>query len=342
MERKINKILPNGNPSGLSLNQFKIYRTNNSKWNGFIGKDIYSIKLFKNKFFELYPEYEFISNFNILNFIENNYKTDIKIWHMIEELVDGLANIILSIYEGTSECKKLNENLFDADWEFWKKCEYIVLDGKIISKSLGNEFIELLSKKLKQNLCNIKILRLCDFVDANIDTPSLLGCCCLNKYDKQYVFDFGNTTVKRGMAIRNNEKIKIQELNSIAHEDFWNFSDSIDSAKSIDKFITNSIIKTIYELDNNIDESINISLCLANNILNNKISNRGSYRFLRMLDENYNNYLSKKISGELNRKVNLTIYNDAEAVGNIFYNFSPNTAVITLGTLFGIAYPPKK
>lgn len=340
MKKEVNKILPNGKPSGLSLNKFKVYQINESKWNSFRGEEIYSIKLFRKKFFEAYPQYELIPDFDVLNFIKNNYKIDIKIWDIINEVIDGLANIIISLYEGSQECIKYNENLFESDWEFWKKCKYIVLDGRIISESLGEEFIELLSVKLKENLVNIKILKLSDFV--NVNTASLVGCAYGNNYDKQFVFDFGNTAVKRGVATRNNEKIEVIELDTIYHEDFWGFPDSIESSIYVDNFIFNVILQTISESNEKIEEVINISLCIANNVLNNNIANRGSYRFLRLIDNNYQKHLSKRLSEELKKVVNIHIYNDAEAVGRIFYDFSPNTAIITLGTLLGIAYPPYK
>ena len=102
------------------------------------------------------------------------------------------------------------------------------------------------------------------------------------------------------------------------------------------------ILQTIYEFDKRIEETINISLCIANNVLCNRIADRGGYRFLRLIGNDYQKHLSKRLSEELHKKVNVHIYNDAEAVGRIFFDFSPNTAIITLGTLLGISYPPEK
>ena len=339
MEKEIKKILPDGKPSGLSLNQFKIYRTSNSKWNGVSGEEIYSIKLFRKKFLNIYPQYELNKDFDVLNFVKENYKNDIKIWNIIEEIVDGLANIIISLYEADKECVKYNSNLFESDWEFWKKCKYIVLDGRIILGSLGDEIVKHLSDKLQENLVNIKILKLSDFTE--VDTVSLFGCAH-NNYKMQYVFDFGNSAVKRGVAIKNKKNIEIKVLNPIFHEDFWELEDNLETAMYIDKFICNIILETISEINEKTEDIINISLCIANNILNNKIANRGSYRFLRLIADNYKIHLSKKLSEELKKIVNVHIYNDAEAVGRIFTDFSPDTAVITLGTMFGIAYPPRK
>lgn len=78
MEKEIYKLLPDGNPSGLSLNQFKIYTTTNSKWNNCKGKEIYSLEIFIKKIVQAYPEYENIENFDVLEFIRNNYKNEKK------------------------------------------------------------------------------------------------------------------------------------------------------------------------------------------------------------------------------------------------------------------------
>lgn len=335
MEKEIYKILPDGNPSGLSLNQFEIYTKTNSKWNNCKGKEIYSLEIFIKKIIQAYPEYENIENFDVLEFIRNNYKTEKNIYNIINEFIDGLASLIISLKEGSSECIRKNKNLFKYDWEFWKKCEYIIFDGKLIQNELGECIITLLESKLSKY--HIKIMRISDFTE--VDTPSLYGCSCGNYYNKQYVFDFGNTCVKRGILTKENNISILKELEPVYHKNFWDLYDSMENAKYVDEFISKIIFQMITKYHKEGDDNINISLCIANNIINNKIANRGSYRLLRLITDNYQEYLSIKISKKFAIKVNLKIYNDAEAVGRIFSNFSPNTAIITLGTLMGIAYP---
>lgn len=340
MEKQVCKILPDGQPSGLSLNQYQVRLSKATRWNGCLGKDVYSLESMKKKILKIFPQYESVRDFDVFGFLQKGYSSEPELQSIIAETVDGLGDLITSLCEGSTLCKECNENLFDSDWAFWKRCRYIILDGKFLYGEAGNDICSMLSQKLFRNHRSIQVLKLSDFTDVR--TPSLLGCAYghAKNNGEQYVFDFGNSAVKRGRARCNQGKILIDERSPIYHDDFWNLEDTMETAKELDDFILDIILQTIAEFQEHLGSSYNIGMCIANNILSNRIADRGSYRFLRMISADYQEHLSKRLSGKLSAPVALHMYNDAEAVGRIFSGFSPDTAIITLGTHMGVAYPP--
>lgn len=342
MKKVIYKFLPNGAPSGLSLNQFQVQHRSTTKWTGSIGQDIYSLHALKQKVLDIYPQYHSIPDFDVIGFIRENYSLDQILRDLIEEFVDGFADLIISLCEGTEYCKQCNANLFDSDWAFWKRCKYIVLDGRLLTGTLGRWFCSELSQKLLQRHIDITVLLLSDFTD--VKTPSLLGCACGQNRDavKQYVFDFGNSAVKRGCANLENNKISIRQLTPVFHENFEILQDTAKTAEYLDNFILSTILQTVSEFQEDGESFFTINMCIANNILETRIANRGSYRSLRLISDDYLQHLARRLSESLSAPVFVNIYNDAEAVGRIFTEFSPDTAIITLGTHMGIAYPPRQ
>jgi hypothetical protein len=80
-------------------------------------------------------------------------------------------------------------------------------------------------------------------------------------------------------------------------------------------------------------------MSIANYINNGAIyASRGGYGKLAYISDHYESHLSNKVSKELGKSVTIKLYHDTSAMALMFKN-KPNTAVISLGTAFGIAFP---
>ncbi|MGN0404602.1 MAG: hypothetical protein ACI4F1_05225, partial [Bariatricus sp.] len=139
-------------------------------------------------------------------------------------------------------------------------------------------------------------------------------------------------------AVRQGVDYELTELSNRLHRDFSNMPDTIETAEYIHRVITETICETMEEFGED-SHSCEVSICIANNLLDGKIADRGYYRSLRLLADFYGEYLEKELSDLLSREVKVCITNDAQAVANLFGNYSPHAAVVTLGTRMGIAYP---
>ena len=173
-----------------------------------------------------------------------------------------------------------------------------------------------------------------------IRTMSLLGCAVPEPayYNTIYVFDFGNSKIKSGRCLRIGKKLRLEELPGVLHKDFWNMKDDPETARMLHETICETIVNTLdyYE---DFGPEYRIGMCFANNYLRHQVSNRGSYRSLRLLGDDYRSLLQKSLESQTGKRVSLSLYNDAEAVANLYQKWAPDAAVITLGTHLGIAYP---
>ena len=65
---------------------------------------------------------------------------------------------------------------------------------------------------------------------------------------------------------------------------------------------------------------------------------RGGYGKLSLIAANYQEHLQYKLSKILQRDVTVYLFHDTSAMAFLFKD-EPHTAVISLGTAFGVAFP---
>ena len=333
----VKKILPDGRDSWLSLNEYKPAAADiPGAWKAVKGEDLYSMDLIRKLLLELFPELSSVGDFSPMGFIRRN-NGDPRITRLVHRLSEGLAILLISLIEGSAPSRELN-HLSDADWEFWAGCKHIILDGGMAKGPAANAFLDHLRACLADRGISVKIDRTLP-IDGN-RTMSLLGCAAPEPdyYQTIYVFDFGNSKIKSGRCLRIGKRLRLEELPGVLHKDFWNMKDDSGTARLLHETICETILNTLdyYE---DFGPEYRIGMCFANNYLRQQISNRGSYRSLRLLGDDYRSLLQKSLETQTCKKVSLSLYNDAEAVANLYQRWAPDAAVITLGTHLGIAYP---
>lgn len=333
----VKKILPDGRDSWLSLNEYKPDAADiPAAWNAVKGEDLYSMALIRKLLLVYFPELSAVGDFSPMGFIRRNYGNP-GITALTNRLSEGLAILLSSLIEGSSRSRQLN-HLSDADWEFWAGCKHVILDGGMVKGPAANAFLDHLRACLADRGVSVKADRTLP-IDG-IRTMSLLGCAVPEPayYNTIYVFDFGNSKIKSGRCLRIGKKLRLEELPGVLHKDFWNMKDDPETARMLHETICETIVNTLdyYE---DFGPEYRIGMCFANNYLRHQVSNRGSYRSLRLLGNDYRSLLQKSLESQTGKRVSLSLYNDAEAVANLYQKWAPDAAVITLGTHLGIAYP---
>ena len=333
----VKKILPDGRDSWLSLNEYKPDAADiPAAWDAVKGEDLYSMALIRKLLLAYFPELSAVGDFSPMGFIRRNYGNP-GITALTNRLSEGLAILLSSLIEGSSRSRQLN-HLSDADWEFWAGCKHVILDGGMVKGPAANAFLDHLRACLADRGVSVKADRTLP-IDG-IRTMSLLGCAVPEPayYNTIYVFDFGNSKIKSGRCLRIGKKLRLEELPGVLHKDFWNMKDDPETARMLHETICETIVNTLdyYE---DFGPEYRIGMCFANNYLRHQVSNRGSYRSLRLLGNDYRSLLQKSLESQTGKRVSLSLYNDAEAVANLYQKWAPDAAVITLGTHLGIAYP---
>ena len=348
MERENNfyKYLPSMEPSMLSLNDYIISdvgvgMADYDEYKYKRGKDIYSFELLIKETREKFEESNSQRDRDIVRFLSEkmanragNYE---KVYSIIDHIAIGMAMIFHTLCKGSKLSRESN-HLTEADWTFWKNCSNIFIVGGLAEGQLGKcleQRIGVHLKKLGESGISVRC-----FSNQNIKSISLLGCskADIGYENTVYVFDFGNTSIKCGKVTNSSDCYIIDERPIIIHQDYSKLNDNLQTAKGIHFDIVRCIKQTIeYYHDN--QTVFYVSLCIANNVTNNKIMDRGNYRSLRHLADSYDNYLKQSLEQVLGKRVVIHIMNDAQAVANLFKEWSPKAAVVTLGTQMGIAYP---
>ena len=222
-------------------------------------------------------------------------------------------------------------------WDFWKSINNIYLVGGLTSPILTQIFYDRVMLYFeKKNIIGKTIT----FIEgsSNLGTHGLSTLV----HDGDYLlFDFGQTNIKRARHYKKDGKVVIDTILPSISSDFLfyktkNDDEVIKIANKLDKYIINIIMNTFRQVAFSGDR---IYMSIANYISHGKIySNRGGYGKLAHIAPNYEEYLSKKVSERAGKKIEIRIFHDTSAMALMFKN-EKNTAVISLGTAFGIAFP---
>jgi len=260
-----------------------------------------------------------------------------KAYEIAEEFGNRLSKVLLTLYKPSLKSVLNRENWTDEHWQFWKTITNIYLVGGLTSPILTSVFYSQVTKALEANkIDNLTVT----FIEgsANLGTQGLSTLITDGDY---LLFDFGQTNIKRARHMKKNNKVVIETVLPQVKSDYLFYkSKSEDEVKQIahllDDYIVNTIANTIKQVAY---QSGNIYMSIANYVSEGKIySARGGYGKLAYVSDNYEKHLSNRLSKLYNRDIKVKLFHDTSAMALVFKN-RPNTAVISLGTAFGIAFP---
>lgn len=245
---------------------------------------------------------------------------------------------VLSTLIKPSELSKINRlNWDDTHWLFWESIRHIYMVGGLTSPILTNIFYQQIVHQFKQeDIQNVQV----SFIEGsqNLGTS---GMATLIQDGDYLLFDFGQTSIKRAHHLKRDSKTIIETYLEPVESKFLFYKTSnkeeiIETAKQLDDYIIQVILETINEVD---FQGENIYLSIANYVSKGVLyAARGGYGKLAYLADNYQSHLQVKLHNALYRKVDIRMFHDTSAMALLFKD-EPNTAVISLGTAFGVAFP---
>lgn len=254
-----------------------------------------------------------------------------------------LGIILLTLKKGEKENRVKRLDWKDEHWNYWAYIENVILVGGLANERFGKIMVECIDEvfKLEEKRYNIILA----------ENPSQAAIRGLAKYitkknNNKYnlALDFGQSFIKRSVVKLEEDKINevhIFEKVKAKHVK-WEYDNELEEkeeAKQEDEYIINCIIDTIDSCKkNSYDLNNEIVISVANYIENGKFKNRGGYGKLRLITDNYEEYLSKVLYEKLGERYKITLVHDGTAMAAAFSNYSKSVC-ISLGTAFGVGFP---
>ena len=257
----------------------------------------------------------------------------------------NLGHILLVLKRGDEINQKARKDWNHKHWAYWKEVEKIIFTGGLCNGNLGKRFkyyIEEVFAEADTAKYKIRIAKkpsLVSIIGAARHTPK--------QCNTALVFDFGQTLIKRSVAKYQEENLKeIYQLSSMEsrHVKKWRFENKAEEkikAEKLKDYIISVIEKTWNEVESQgFKPCSTIAISIADNLVNGKFTG-GGYGKLRLIKEDVQQLISKKISDIVGRKIELLFIHDGTAAADAFAGVK-DSAMITLGTAIGIGFPLEK
>ena len=254
-----------------------------------------------------------------------------------------LGVILLTLKKGEKENREKRLDWQDEHWDYWSEIENVILVGGLANKKFGNIMRQCIDEvfKLEKEGYNIIL----------VENPAESAIKGLAKYiikkDKNkfnLALDFGQSFIKRSVIKLGKGGIdKVYTLEKVKSKHVkWEFDNELEEkeeAKLENEYIINCLIDTIEQCkENKYDLNNEIVISVANYIEHGKFKNRGGYGKLRLISDNYEEYLEKVLYEKLGEKYKITMVHDGTAMAAAFSQYS-KAVCISLGTAFGVGFP---
>ena len=266
-----------------------------------------------------------------------------------------LGMFFLVLKTGLYENRAAREDWDDEHWEYWANIDTVYLAGGLAAGRMG-EYMFMVVKEMfeKANVPMYNIVR-----NINSSEMGAKGCLTVleDDNDVHILFDFGQTKIKRLIAVRryykDNEEdtaddsfdkeytlIKLPSIKSINMD--WYVEDVKErrrQAEELHNYIVENIVNTYNEALQYGDIRWEIIISIASYVKEGRInSDRSGYAKLCMLSPNYAGYLANVLEDRLNRKIIIKLVHDGTAAA-LYYKGASNSVCITVGTAFGVGFP---
>ncbi len=254
-----------------------------------------------------------------------------------------LGMFLLILKTGLPENRAVREDWDNEHWEYWANVETIFLVGGIASGRMC-EYMLMVVQELfeKANVPMYHIVR-------NVSSSEVGAKGCLSQIededDVQLLFDFGQTMMKRMIAVRHSDDeeyalIKLPSKKSI-HMDCYieDENEKRRQAEELHKYIVENILETYNEAMQYGSIGWEIVISIASYVKDGEIYDaRSGYAKLCTLSDNYAGYLAASLELKLDRSLMVKLVHDGTAAA-LYFKGAKNAVCITAGTAFGVGFP---
>lgn len=254
-----------------------------------------------------------------------------------------LGLMLLLLKTGLPENRRVRNDWTDLNWEYWKNIKNIFLAGGLASGNLGKYFVLTVKHLFEQaGVEPYHIVR-----NENSSKIGAMGCLTQvqGKEKVHILFDFGQTKIKRLIAVRENDRTSLIELESkksIYTKWIEPSDNSIENANALHEYLVDIITDTYREAGKYGEVGCEIVISIASYVIDGRINDtRGGYAKLTKLGENYAYILSQELEKRLQTNIYIQLIHDGTAAA-LYYKDYKDSVCITMGTAFGVGYPDVK
>lgn len=249
----------------------------------------------------------------------------------------SLAIVLLTLKQGKAENRAARRDWSEAHWQYWADIDTVWLGGGLAAGNMGDivtHAAQSLVHELGYSDYRIQLAP----QGANL---ALVGTQkLLNNHEKSsLLFDFGHTTVKRGICVHG-EMVTLPRMSAHCPGGKYREGTPAEAEEQLSYMLQlieqtwNEAKREGYSLSNEMAVSLACYLFEGHPAP----QDLGCYGQLQLLTSHLQTFLAEQLSQTLNKKINLHLIHDGTAAA-LVYDGSPNTAVLTLGTAVGIGFP---
>ena len=315
-------------------------------------QEIFSSKVFiqtiKNNLKELKIETEYLEDAQLPYYFElalESFDSEVKnhAISLINLLGRRLGLILLTLKQG-DEINRVKREDWEAEhWEYWQQIETIILVGGLANETYGKYLKQCIKEVFRREKEEIQIVLAENPSEAAI--KGLVKYITIKKEPQFHLtFDMGQSYLKRSILLLNHKGIQYEmQLPKIKAEYVqWDVEDCEEEfklAQQLTKYIEENILFDIWYTDQHqYSMETEMVSSIANYIIDGKIANRGGYGKLRLIAENYEEYLEELLRNRTGRSFKITMVHDGTAMAAAFSQYE-KAACVSLGTVFGVGFP---
>lgn len=228
----------------------------------------------------------------------------------------------------------------DAHWAYWRGVRRVVIGGGLFAGRLGEAAVSVAAASMARAGCPIAIT-----LSPWGQALPLIGLARHTPPDtsRMLLFDFGQTSVKRGLAIYHaGELIEVKRRPSLPAPDRGALGDTL-AAIGQRWAAMRAIILADWQThrDEGRAESTAIGLAVAAHLRDGHplATDRSGYSRLGQLAPHLATFIRDDLAAALGRFHAFALLHDGLAAASM-YAGQPATVVLTLGTAIGAGYPP--
>ncbi len=253
-----------------------------------------------------------------------------------EHFGDQLARVLATLFDPSERSRANRANWDERHWAYWRSIHQVYLVGGLTSPRLTGIFLERIQSCFQER--DIRDVTV-SFIEGSQNLGTR-GMATLIDDGDCLLFDFGQTNIKRARHVKQNGKVILDVTMDplMSRHLFYKTDNAAElqaTARMLDNFMVDVIEETAEESGFHGSE---VFISIANYVSDGAIyAARGGYGKLALLAPNYRDHLSVRLSKRLGQEIRVSLFHDTSAMALLFQK-EPHTAVISLGTAFGVAF----
>lgn len=257
---------------------------------------------------------------------------------LADEIADELGRRLALAFYTAKRVKTIPDYCRQEHYDKFMACRRFLLGGGLATGVLGQAIAKSANETLALAGCDITL----ECAPMAQYMP-LLGCAALCPEGNTLVLDFGQTYMKRGVAVVKNGAVEMlirkpKQPSSYKVVKWPQFRPFLKKgARRTEANVTDYILTT-YRENEALELTDEIVISFAGKAENNElIPSWGSYCKMELCYPHLRQRLEEKLSQQLGREIKITLINDEQAAVYAAPGF--DGLIVTLGTAFGLGEP---